>query len=505
MAAQWDEKTASLAQDEWDKLKKILTEHRGLLSEVEKAQEYRDGEFKILKRKAKRKDDPNHRIVPNYASFIIGMKTSYMLGIPVSYDVPKGILMKKQRNEGIPEAVYDQYKEEFLEVTEENDDHAVTMEVLSDGLIAGAAVVLFHFDEDWNVKYQAYTFNECIPIVEGRELKQVIHTYKNEDGKECIEIYDSQAVTYLINDGGQYKKDPSKKVNPAAHHLPVVPAAVFINGKKAKPRFSRIAQGVSELGPDVRSMLDEYSRIVSDNANRMDVFCDPYLKFIGGLPDPKDIEDMRQKRAVGMKLKPGEQGSIEYLEYSQESGGIEAHATRTLDDLFQTTNTPKIFKSEAVGNLSSVAIRQLYTPLDNEANEKEIWLNKFIRQKVIVITMMLNVRNAVAAGKDPAKIFSGDTQPDMPIYDWHWMYWDVKRNLPQNEKELAETLLKYKGTVSNRTILKKVPYVEDVDEELAQIRQEMIDQPRVPLNNIDGYLDNQDGQISNRSINDDEL
>lgn len=504
VGTKWDEKTEILAKDEWGKLKKVLSDHRVLLNEVEKAQEYHDGEFKILNRKPKRKDDPNHRLAPNYASLIIGMKSSYMLGIPIAYDVPKGILMQKKRNEGVPEEVFEQYKEEFLEVTEENDDHAVTMEAMNDGLIAGAATVLFYFNDNWDIKYQVYTFNECIPVVEGRELKQAIRTYKNEDGIECIEIYDSQAVTYLIKDGEQYKKDPSKKVNPAAHHLPVVPAAVFINGKKAKPHFSRIAQGVSELGPDVRSLLDEYSRIVSDNANRMDVFCDPYLKLIGALPNVDDVDEMRRKRVIAMKAKHGEQADIGYLEYSQESAGIEAHATRILDDLFQTTSTPKIFKSEAVGNLSSVAIRQLYTPLDNEANEKETWLNKFIRQKVIVITMMLNVRNVIRANKDPSTIFSSDTPPDIPIYDWRWMYWDVKRNLPQNDKELAETLVKYQGILSERTLLKQISYVEDIDEEIAQKRQEALDQPRVPLNNIDGYLDNLDAKIAGRSMDDDE-
>ncbi len=484
-----DERTKRLQKDDWKLLRKIISDHQKKLKEIEAAQSIFDGEYELLKRQPKRPDDPNHKIIINFSKLIIRMKANYMFGKPVTYDIPQ--------IEGIDQQLIKEFNEEFTMVLEDNDDHAVDYLNTKRGLIAGAAVVLFYFDDLGDIKYRSYTVNECIPIVDARgELRQVIHVFTDEEDKSCIEIYDSQAVTYLVKDGDKILFDSRKDVNPAEHYLPIVPAAIYVNGEYAKPKYDPIPVGPSELDRDIRTILENYSQLISDNSNRLEIFCDPYLLFLGAKPNKDEVLGMRKARAI---YSENPDSKVSYLTWEQSNDSIEFQATTLLDRLFEITDTPKIYKQEAISNLSSVAIRQLYTPLDNNVNEKEIYVNQYERRKIMVLTFMLNAKRLLSQGKNPIEHYQTETN----LFNWRWVYWENHRSLPQNEKDLVDLLMSSKGTLSDFTILKHHPLVENVHEEVKLIRQEAINAPKVDLTNIDDYLQNQDDKIQSRSFEDD--
>ena len=291
--------------------------------------------------------------------------------------------------------------------------------------------------------------------------------------------------------------------SPSQMNIPIVPAAVFVNGEFAKPKKSKIFHGPSGLSADVQSILEKLSALVSDNQNRLDIFCDPYLVFKNANVDKDTILEMRKARAIKISGSGENNADVSYLLPELQNEPIEWQATRLLDSLFETTNTPKIFKQEAAGAISSVAIRQLYTPLDNAVNEIEIFLNRYIKRKIVVLTLMMNVKKILANGSDPVAILANANEQD-GLYDWRWVFWEVKRNLPQNDQEIVDTLMSLKGTVSEYTLLSKLPQVEDADEEMERIRQESIDAQKVNLDDIDGYIANNDKKITNRSMDDSE-
>lgn len=491
-----DERTQRMASDEWAGLKKILSEHDKLLKDIEKAQDMIDGEFEILKRQPKRPDDPNHKIVMNYSKLIVGMKANYMMAKPVSHEVLETEELKDKA------ALVDEFTEEYKDILEDNDDHSVDFLTIRRGLIAGAAVVLFYFDEMGDIRYRSYKLNECIPIIDAfGEIKQVIHRYTDDEDKECIEIWDSRAVTYLVKDGDSFVMDNRKEINPAIHFLPIVPAAIFINGEFAKPKKSAIAYGPSELSKDVQSLLEKLSELISDNQNRLDIFCDPYLVFKNANVNKDEVLKMRQARAINIRGSNENNADVSYLLPELQNEPIEWQAMKLIDTIFETTNTPKIFKQEAQGALSSVAIRQLYTPLDNAVNEVEIFLNQYIRRKIMIITLMMNVKKILANGGDPTQAFERVGE-NSDLYNWRWIKFKANRNLPQNDQELVETIMMQKGTVSDHTLLHLLPHVEDAHEEMERVRQEKLDEPRANLGDIDGYIANHDKKIANRSMDD---
>lgn len=498
-----------LKQKEWELLNEILKEHDKVLLDVEKRQKVFDGEFDILERKKKRPDDPNHRIVVNYSKLICGMPTSYMLGKPVSYDIPDTVIDK-----GANKELVEAFREELKYVLEENDDHAVDYLNTKRGLIAGAATVLFYFDEMGEIKYKSYPINECFPIFNHKgDIIAAIHRYKTKVGDEEIEhveVYDDSSVTYLINENGTFKYDKDYSINPVPHLIPVVPAAYFQNGEFARPRGGTVQYGPSNLSDDIITQLEELARLISDNSNRLDVFCDPYLLFVGVKVDPEEALKMRQSRGISVKGEPGEQqADARYLIADMKNEPIEWQAKTMIDSIFETSQLPKIYKQEALGDLSGVAIEQLYAPLDLQVNEKEIYLLRYIRRKFMIITLMLNAQKLIESGhENPAEVLKETLNPrneNNVLYNHKWIWWEIHRNKPQNLKELIDMLNKLEGRLSEFTLLQLNPLVEDVQEEMERLEQEAAEKKEVDLANIDGHIANRDKRMQKSDKTDDEL
>ncbi|PEJ07933.1 phage portal protein [Bacillus wiedmannii] len=111
-----------------------------------------------------------------------------------------------------------------------------------------------------------------------------IHRYKTKVGDEEIEhveVFDNATVTYLINENGTFKLNGDYQINPMQHSIPIVPAAYFQYREFAEPRGVMIQYGPSNLSYDIISLLEELAKLISDNSNRLDVFCDLYLLFKG--------------------------------------------------------------------------------------------------------------------------------------------------------------------------------------------------------------------------------
>ncbi|PFW61538.1 hypothetical protein COL20_16995 [Bacillus sp. AFS075034] len=501
--------TDELKKNDWEQLSELLKEHDKLLKTFEKQQDIFDGEFEILKREKKRNDDPNHRIVINYSKLITNMPASYMLGKPVSRDIPDTVIEK-----GVNKDLVEEFRELLESVSEDNEDHAVDFLNTKRALIAGGATVLFYFNEFGEIRYKSYPLNQCFPVFNYRgEMIATINRYKDKVGDkevEYVEVYDDTTVTYLVHENGSFIYDKRKgKDNPISHYLPLVPAAYFQNGEFARPKGGKIPYGPSNLSPDIITQLEELSRLVSDNSNRLDVFCDPYIVFLGAVPQEGDVEQMRNKRSIAAKGDAGDKIDVKYLIADMKNEPIEWQAKTMVDSIFETSQLPKIYKQEALGDLSGVAIDQLYAPLDLQVNEKEIYLSRYIRRKFLIITMMLNVQKLLANGvQEPAEVLREMMMPGgerEDLFNHRWIWWEVHRNKPQNTKELIDTLMKLEGHLSEFTLLQHNPYVEKVKEEQKRKEQEAAESKTVDLTNIDAHIANRDKNMQKSNKTDEQL
>lgn len=218
---------------------------------------------------------------------------------------------------------------------------------------------------------------------------------------------------------------------------------------------------------------------------------------------------MRSKRAIGAKSDGESSVDVKYLIADMKNDPIEWQARTMIDSIFETSQLPKIYKQEAITDLSGVAIEQLYAPLDLQVNEKEIYLSRYIRRKFLIITMMLNVQKLLASKvKKPADVLRETMMPGNErddLFNHRWIWWEVHRNKPQNLKELVEILLKQDGELSQFTRLQNNPFVEKVQEEQKRLEQEAAESKTVDLKNIDGHIANRDKRMQKSDKTDDEL
>lgn len=202
--------TEELKKNDWEQLSDLLKEHDKLLTTIEKQQDIFDGDFAILKRNPKRDDDPNHRIVINYSKLICNMPASYMLGKPISRDVPDTVVKN-----GVKKEMVEEFRALLESVTEDNEDHAVDFLNTKRSLIAGGATVLFYFNDFGEIRYKSYPLNECFPVFNYRgEMIATVHRYKDKVGDEeieYVEVYDDTTVTYLVHENGSFIFDKRKK------------------------------------------------------------------------------------------------------------------------------------------------------------------------------------------------------------------------------------------------------------------------------------------------------
>lgn len=136
--------TQELQKNKWAGLNQYIAQHDILLKSIVLQQSYYDGKHAVLVRQPKRADDPNHRLVINYSKLIVNLPTDYMVGKPVSVEVPDSAAIKYgadlERLKG--------FRQKLEDVREDNSDHHIDFTTVRNGLTAGGAGVLFYFDQD---------------------------------------------------------------------------------------------------------------------------------------------------------------------------------------------------------------------------------------------------------------------------------------------------------------------------------------------------------------------
>lgn len=499
--------TQELQKNKWAGLNQYIAQHDILLKSIVLQQSYYDGKHAVLVRQPKRADDPNHRLVINYAKLIVNLPTDYMVGKPVSVEVPDIAASKYgadlERLKG--------FRQKLEDVREDNSDHHIDFTTVRNGLTAGGAGVLFYFDHRLDIRYRAYPLNRLFPVTnEYGDIIGAIHRYTKEEVRngttetaEYVEWYDDTHVYYLKRDGTDLVDDPRKEVKVAYHQFPMVPIAWFRGDEAQTPPTTDIPMGMSVIDDPSITVIDEINRALSDNANKMDVFNDPFLKFIGEFPKPEEMDKMRTSRAVGSK---NPQAVIEYLAPPIDEKPIVAHLKELTERLFDVAQLPKIYKDTANGNLSGVAIQQMYAPLEIATNAREIHFNEYYRRKNMLLTYGIQAKDWMIEGKDTVAEWQSvaESQDTSMLYNWRWIYWTVHRNLPINVSEYVTMLTGQKDFISDETILQLNPLVENATEEKERLERQKADRKQVDLDNIDGYIDGADKKIEKRSTEDDE-
>lgn len=402
---------------------------------------YYDGKHPILNRKME-EGKQNTKLVFQFPKMIIDTAHSYLVGKPITYANNKSIDSPKFANT-------DEFVKMLQDIFVLNDEGYHTAELLKNTSICGDGYEYIYVNKAGEIKMLEFPATECIPIYNPstKELECVIRYYEMEEIQAAgtkthfynIEVYTATDITYYTMISGRVELDVTK--DPIPHGCGEVPIVHYRNTRVIGQDY-----GKSDID-DVETLVDEFNERASDLSNTLQYNGDPLLRLTNCTITQEKLNEMIQKRAIQVP----EGATADYLTWDQNITAIEHHLERLQDCILTFSSTPKLYKDNDEGNpMSGISIKMKFSGADLKANNKERNYRQGLRKRIRLIATLL-------------ELTEGTT------YNWKDVDILFNRSIPQNLAELAEIVVKLKGTVSDETLLGLIPFVVDVKTELERV------------------------------------
>ena len=409
------------------RLTKIIRYHREhILPELKFNKGYYDGTGQqIMNRVLEDTSKPNNKIVKNYCKTIVENFRGYICGIPITYSpVETG-------------------KEiwQLIDVLKSNDYQNSDSEWLKNALIYGFAPQLCYINEKQEKRFKNLSPEQVIPIYSAdldEELLYVIYYYPITDWdsdawteRYSINVYDAETISHFTCDSSFANLIPDGEIE--RHYFDEVPFSIFYLTDDGESIFKCVI-----------GLQDAYNKLLSDSVNDWESFVDAYLVLTNITADAEDIAAMKENRVLLLD----DDATAAYLTKSTNDTKVDRLLEEINTAIHTIANSPD-FSSEEFGSgvSSGIALQFKLVGFNNIAANIETQFKKAIQHR---IKLLNNVFTLV----------------DMEAFDIDISF---THNLPQNIADVAETINKLRGLVSDETLIAQLPFVSDVNAELEKL------------------------------------
>ena len=390
------------------------------LPRLNKLKNYYDGKQDILMKYYEDRNKPCNKIVVNYCSCIVDNFNGYLTGNPISYT----------SNEDI---------EDILKVLRYNDYKEEDSEFLKSALIFGKSYEIMYLDEDGEIRFNVLDTRQGFPIYSDDLNKDLLYFVRifpvdNLDILKgyYVEVYSEHTVDrFDMNDAYSNLRFISSE----QHYFHQVPVTVFSLNREEVGSFEKIM-----------SMQDSYNKLISASEDDFESFCDAYMVIRGMEVDDDELFKMKQNRILLLD----EEGDVSYLTKDIKDTALNNMLDELNGKIHRVSNSPD-FGDESFANSSGISLKYKLIGFENTASNIETRLVKALQKRIELISEILYIKNSVV---------------------WRDINIVVSRNLPVDIAEIVETVNGLKGTVSNKTLLSQIPFIEDVDAELEKVGSE---------------------------------
>ncbi len=365
---------------------------------------------------------PDKRIAVNFAKYITDTMNGFFIGIPIKIDCD---------DENVADYV------EYLDQYNDQDDNNAELSKLCS--IYGKGYEMYYVDDRGEIGITYLSPEDAFMIYDDSILERpryFCRVYKDADDIVYVSVSDEARVQYASMEGGLHWITDSEKI----HGFSGVPATEY--------RENEEEIGIFE---PVLTMINEYNEAISEKANDVAYFADAYLKILGALVDKESLEQIRQNRIINF---PGNlEGNLD-VDFLQKPDG-DASQEHLLDRLqtliFQISMVANI-SDENFGSSSGIALKYKLQAMSNLALTKQ---RKF--------TSGMNRRYKL--------IFSNPVS-GMKADDWVKLNYTFTQNTPANLLEESQIAGNLAGIVSQQTQLSVLSCVDNVQQEIEQIRRD---------------------------------
>lgn len=403
-------------------LAKYMAKHKTEINQrYQKLHDAYENKYKIDKMEKKPDWKPDNRIPVNFAKYITDTMNGFFIGIPIKTTAD--------------DETVSQYLEFLDQYNDQDDNNAELSKVCS---IYGNGYEMYYVDEDGNIGITYLTPMEAFIIYDDSILERplfFVRHYTDADNVEWGSWSDGHVVQHFVNRGTYKWIDQPKK-----HGFDGVPAVEYVENEER--------MGVFE---SALPMIDAYNKAISEKANDVDYFADAYLKILGTSLNKNELEQLRQKRIINFD---GEDAANLIVEFLQKPNGdtTQENLINRLEKLIFQISMVANISDENFGTSSGIALKYKLLAMSNLAKAKE---RKF--------TSGMNRRYKL--------IFSNPVS-GMQKDAWVGIKYQFTQNYPANILEESQIAGNLAGITSQKTQLKVLSIIDNVQQELDQIAEE---------------------------------
>lgn len=426
----------------------LINKHKSHYSKYNTNFDYYIGKHKILNRVQKDTSKPNNKVIITLPHLTTELRVGYFSGEPVTiYNEDKA------------------YNKIINEILEYNDFQQLNSELDRLSAIYGHSCMIIYIDEDSQIRLVAEDPKNCFVVYDNslaHDETAAIRYFEWIDDTTNKYMYD---ITVYEKDKISYYYGPEaslKLIKTEVNFFKDIPVVEFMENKYRKGCYE------GQI-----SIVDAIENTMSNNQNEIDYFANQYLllKNLSGTTR-EDLDNMKNNRVF---MVDGD-GDASFLNISTNDTYIENALNRLFDNYHKCTQTPDVTDQNFAGAASGVSLKYKLFGLEKSLSAKESLWRKSLMRVLEVMTNIINLKSNT-------------------IYDYKTTKLTFVRALPTNLVESADVVTKLTGTVSQRTLLSQLEFIENVDEEMKQIEAEKENyQKEIELYDTFGLINPEEGE-----------
>jgi SPP1 family phage portal protein len=408
----------------------------------------------IRSRLIKTEGKPNNQIENNFFKKIVNTKTGYYAS-KIDYQLDKNDFMVETIDENGEEKetldpIYSEYNDVLQDFLIRNSAKKLDSTIAKMAGICGYAVKNV-FINNLELYMQSVNPWECIFISDTELPKYCVRYYTIIDITAAgliptikIDFYDDKMIySYqevgTINNGGSFQFLESKP-----HLLQGLPMIQYKNNAELSP----------DCDDSVMSLIDAYDICVSDGVNEIDGLAQAYLVLVNmvlGNDSAEAKETLEAMKQSGV-IQIGDNGQAFFITKNINDTFFENVINRLEKNIYQFASSVNLNDENFAANTSGVAMKYKLLALETVSIISENEFKSATLETFKIASNYWNLRG-------------------IPI-NYLDIYINMKRNFPLDILAEAQANAQLKGLVSENTRISQLSFVDDVNYEIEQMKQD---------------------------------
>jgi SPP1 family phage portal protein len=396
---------------------------------------------------------PNNIIIDNQYKKMVDLKKNYLFGKPVSIngkDTSKIEKVQKILNKSFQRTLGKQGLQ---------------------AIQAGISWLYITYDDNGNLKFVSLNASEIMPIwkdSEHTELQMAVHFYLQEreyatsviDYDEKVEVFKPDGIYYFVRKAGSLIPEtiPFRPYFTMETEDPQTKAPANIDMKWNKIPLVAFKSNSSEIAliECCKSLQDALNEILSTFKDNLDEDVRKTILILDNY-DGTDLGEFRknlaQYGAIKVRSADGAKGDVRKLSIEVDATNYELVVKLLKKAIVDNCKGYDVKDDSVGGNANQMHISAMFNDCDIDANETETEFQASLEQVMYFVSSHLSNSAQINIDEEPINFI-------------------FNRDLLMSETEILDSLVGAGVKISQKTLLSQVPFIDDVDQEIIQVKED---------------------------------